>query len=100
MSVVGGGIPSLETIEWLIWEDSDRDYGAIKPLIARGLSSNLVGQDILGPSEAYVYKKPKGGVQAHPQYSTNTRSHRPSGPINILVVTRIICLGGAVAPLK
>lgn len=62
--------------------------GAIIPLIARGLSPNLLVQDILGQSEVYVNKTPKVGGVVKP--NPNAKGHCPSG--NILMTWKT-CLG-------
>lgn len=51
---VGGDSRSEETKGWLKWRDMDGTIGNVRPLVAAGLTANLLGQDILGEAEAYI----------------------------------------------
>lgn len=51
---VGGGTKSEETKDWLRWRDVDGSQGEVRPLIASGLTANLLWQDILGEAEVYI----------------------------------------------
>lgn len=51
---VGGQSSSYETANPLRWVDPDGNRGQICPLVAPGLTANLLGQDILGATEAFI----------------------------------------------
>ena len=51
---VGGQTSSQETAEWVPWIDPDGNMGEVCPLVAPGLTANLLGQDILREDEAYI----------------------------------------------
>lgn len=51
---VGGNTKSEETKDWLKWRDVDGAQGDVRPLVASGLTANLLGQDILGEAEVYI----------------------------------------------
>lgn len=51
---LGGQTKSFQTADPLPWKDTDGNGGEVYPLLASGLTANLLGQDILGEVEAYV----------------------------------------------
>lgn len=82
---VGGQTSSQETVEWVPWVDPDGNMGEVHPLVAPGLTANLLGQDVLGEAEAYISTDRKalyadlpdeegyqqqfqGGQRCHPDY--------------------------------
>lgn len=51
---VGGNSRSKETVALMKWVSPDGEQGKIRPLVAKNLTVNLLGQDMLGQMDAVV----------------------------------------------
>ncbi|KAM4817935.1 endogenous retrovirus group K member 6 Pro protein-like [Thomomys bottae] len=96
---VGGQTGSQQTADWVTWEDPDGNTGEVRPLVASGLTANLLGQDIkevikttlhLGWPERINYFAALG-------LTPNPKGHCSSGDAENTLDLGSPCLGGAVA---